>query len=145
MLMAEEGEVYYVQAPRAAVVSRPSFDSQVWGELVRGQKFLGVIQGSWLKLRYKGNDGYVPYILVAPHPPLERKDLKSRMAPKEHFKTRISFFPPEAAEEKSQQGKEPEGGTGGNRPDNEALRAMESFVPSEDEIQKFTEEEDDNG
>lgn len=139
ILMAEEGDVYYIQAPRAAVLASPSLDSQVLGELFRGQKFIGVSRGNWLRLSYKGSDGYLPAILAAAHAPLVKRDFESKTPQRHHLKTRISSFPPEAAGEKNRRETPPEGDTGGNRPDYEALRVMESFAPSQEEIQKFME------
>ncbi|MHB8844665.1 MAG: SH3 domain-containing protein [Nitrospirota bacterium] len=69
-------EPYYVQSVKAKIMTAPSFKATALGEAGRGTKLTAVAkEGSWIKVSYFGQVGYVSSILVSPYPPLARQGL----------------------------------------------------------------------
>ncbi len=67
------GEAYYVQSLKAKIMSAPSFKSGVLGEAAKGTRLVSSgREGSWVKVSFKGKDGYVSSMLLSNHAPLER-------------------------------------------------------------------------
>lgn len=72
-LQTSAQEIYYVQSVKAKVLSSPSFKARLLGEASRGTRLNSISkEGSWVKVKYYGKDGYVAAILLAPSPPMEK-------------------------------------------------------------------------
>ena len=69
-------EPYYVQSVKAKIMTAPSFKAIALGEASKGTKLTAVAkEGSWIKVSYYGQVGYVSSILVSPYPPMARQGL----------------------------------------------------------------------
>lgn len=69
-------EPYYVQSVKAKIMTAPSFKAIALGEASKGTKLTAVAkEGSWIKVSYYGQTGYVSSILVSPYPPMARQGL----------------------------------------------------------------------
>jgi uncharacterized protein YgiM (DUF1202 family) len=65
--------VYYVQSANAKIWLGSSFKSKVIAEVGKGQMLTSTGQeGSWIKVKIDGKEGYVPSLLLSTHPPLEK-------------------------------------------------------------------------
>lgn len=137
VLMAET--IYYVQSANAKILSAPLFKSDVIAEVRRGIKLNGVgKEGSWIKVNLDGKSGYVPSLLLANHPPLQRVDVVSAEGPeiKEGVRRRTSSFSSAAAArgltKEGRQRADVEEGV-----DNLAVRKMEALNIGDDEVMRF--------
>ena len=137
MLHAESA--YYVQSYKARILLGSSFRSKVIAEVGKGQMLTSTGQeGSWVKVKFDGKEGYVPALLLSRHPPMERtvviKAQDSEI--KEGVRRRASSFSTAAAArglaKEDRERADIEEGV-----DNKALIKMESLTFTDDEISKF--------
>lgn len=133
--------VYYVQSSNANVRSDPSFGSKVIAKVAKGQTLASISKdGSWIKVKVEGKEGYISSLLVSTHPPLERQTVIK--ADDEEIKPtarrRASSYTSAAAargltdEDKKREGIEDSG-------DYKALDKMESLKVTPEEVAKFKE------
>jgi uncharacterized protein YgiM (DUF1202 family) len=132
-------DVYYVQSLKAKVMKESSFRSNVIGEAGKGQKLVSTgREGSWIKVRYDSQEGYVSSLLVAVHPPLEKASLiKGREGDiKQGVRRRASTYTSAAAarglasEDRKRLNEE-------GRADYEALEKMEALTIGAEEVEQF--------
>jgi len=132
---------YYVQSVKAKVMSSSSFKSKVMGEVGKGYKFISSGKvGTWVKVKYNNKDGYVPSILLATHPPLDRVALiKGEEGEiKQGVRRRASSFTSAAAarglaaDDRRRLSTE-------EKADYDLLDYMESFKVTTDELNRFME------
>lgn len=133
--------VYYVQSSNANVRSDPSFGSKVIAKVAKGQTLASISKdGSWIKVKVEGKEGYISSLLVSTHPPLEKQTVIK--ADDEEIKPtarrRASSYTSAAAargltdEDKKREGIEDSG-------DYKALDKMESLKVTPEEVTKFKE------
>lgn len=133
--------VYYVQSTNANVRSDPSFGSKVIAKVAKGQTLASISKdGSWIKVKVEGKEGYISSLLVSTHPPLEKQTVIK--ADDEEIKPtarrRASSYTSAAAargltdEDKKREGIEDSG-------DYKALDKMESLKVTPEEVTKFKE------
>lgn len=131
--------VYYVQSASAKILLESSFKSKVIAEVGKGQMLTSTgQQGSWIKVKFNGKEGYVPSLLLSTHPPLEKtmviKAEDSEIT--QGVRRRASSFTSAAAargltKEDRERGDVEEG------VDMQALKKMESLTVTDDEIKQF--------
>jgi uncharacterized protein YgiM (DUF1202 family) len=133
---------YYVQSIKAQVRLEPSFKSKIIAEIVKGKMLTSTgREGSWVKVKVDGKDGYIPYLLLSTHPPLEKavaiKADDSEI--KQNVRRRASSFSSAAAargltkEERQREGLE-------DSVDYNAVKKMESLSLPADEVTKLGDE-----
>lgn len=133
--------LYYVQSSNANVRSNPSFSSKVIAKVAKGQTLTSISKdGSWIKVKVEGKEGYISSLLVSTHPPLEKQTIIK--ADDEEIRPtarrRASSYTSAAAargltdEEKKREGIEESG-------DYKALDKMESLKVTPEEVSKFKE------
>ena len=73
---AHAGTVSYVQSIKAKVLAEPSFRSEVVAVLSKGAP-VSVLsrQGRWAKVKTGTTEGYLPTLILASNPPLDRIEL----------------------------------------------------------------------
>lgn len=132
---------YYVQSVKAKVMSGPSFKSGVISEVSKGEKLTSSGRdGSWVKVRISGKDGYVSSLLVSTHPPFEKTGvIKGEEADiNQGVRRRASSYTSAAAargltsDDRRRLGQE-------EKSDFESLEKMEAFTLSPDEVTRFIE------
>lgn len=133
---------YYVQSASAKIWLDASFKSKVIGEAGRGKLLMSTGQeGSWIKVKFDNQNGYVPSLLLSMHPPLEKTAIiKAEDSEiKEGVRRRASSYSSAAAarglSKEDRQRADVEEGT-----DYGALQNMESPKFTDKEIKQFTEE-----
>lgn len=131
--------VYYVQSVNAKIWIGSSFTSKVITEVKRGQILVSTgQQGSWIKVKFDGKDGYVPSLLLSTHPPLGKtvviKADDSEI--KQGVRRRASSYSSAAAArgltKEDRKRADAEEGTNFS-----ALNKMESLSFSDDEVAQF--------
>lgn len=138
---AHADAVYYVQSSNANVRSDPSFGSKIIAKVAKGQTLSSISKdGSWIKVKIEGKEGYISSLLVTTHPPLEKQTFIK--AEDEEIKPtarrRASSYTSAAAargltdEDKKREGIEESG-------DYKALDKMESLKVTPEEVTKFKE------
>ncbi len=145
LLASAEGfaatDSYYVQSARAKVMASPSFKAAVLGEASRGTKlsFIGK-QGRWIKVSFYGKEGYVPALLVTPHPPLAMRGLirAEESDFRDSVRRRASTYTSAAAARGLVQDDRRRLG-GSEKADFESLEKVEAFDVTEAEVARFLE------
>lgn len=138
---AHADAVYYVQSVNASVRSEPSFGSKVIAKVAKGQTLTSISkQGSWIKIKIDGQEGYISSLLVSSQPPLQKQTVIK--AEDEEIKPaarrRASSYTSAAAarglanEDKQREGIE-------ETSDYKALDKMESLKVTPEEVTKFKE------
>lgn len=139
--LAHADSVYYVQSVNANVRSDPSFGSKVIAKVAKGQTLTSISkEGSWIKVKVDGKEGYISSLLVSTHPPIEKQTVikAEDEEVKPGARRRASSFTSAAAargltdEEKKREGVEETG-------DYKALDKMESLKVTPAEVTKFKE------
>ena len=130
---------YYVQSAKAKILLNASFRSTVIAEVNKGQVLTSTgKEGSWVKVKFNGKDGYVPALLLATQPPLNKTEFIKAEDPeiKQGVRRRASSFTTAAAArgltKEDRKRADVEEGV-----DFTALHKMESFSLSNDEITQF--------
>jgi uncharacterized protein YgiM (DUF1202 family) len=134
--------VYYVQNANANVRSDPSFGAKVIAKVAQGQALSSISkQGSWIKVKVDGKEGYISALLVSTQPPLAKQTVVKKEEPEEAKPTarrRASSYTSAAAarglteEERKREGIE-------ERSDFNAVKKMESIKVAPEEVTKFKE------
>jgi uncharacterized protein YgiM (DUF1202 family) len=133
--------VYYVQNANGNVRSDPSFGAKVIAKVAKGQALTAISkQGSWIKVKVDGKEGFISALQVATQPPLEKqavvKDEEAEAKPS--ARRRASSYTSAAAargltdEEKKREGIE-------ETSDFNAVKKMESVKVTPAEVNKFKE------
>ena len=133
--------VYYVQSVNARIWIGTSFVSKVIGEVGKGQMLVSTgREGRWVKVKYNGKEGYVPFLLLSTHPPIKRTEIiKAEDSDiKQGVRRRASSFTVAAAargltKETRERGEIDEGANFN------ALNKMESLAITDEEITQFIE------
>lgn len=132
---------YYVQSVKAKVMSSASFKAPLLGVVGKGFKFVSSGRvGSWVKVRFNDRDGYVPALVVATHPPLEKAGIIKADAGdiKQGVRKRASSYTSAAAarglaqDDRRRLSRE-------EKADYDSLDRMESFTISAEELSRFME------
>jgi uncharacterized protein YgiM (DUF1202 family) len=64
---------YYVQSDNANVRAEPSFGAKVIAKVAKGQTLTSLSKdGSWIKVKVDGKEGYISSLLVSSHAPLDK-------------------------------------------------------------------------
>jgi len=133
--------VYYVQSVKARIVSGPSFKSKIVAEVNKGFKLVSIgREGSWVKVRIEGKDGFISALLLSTQPPLDKAGIikAENTDIKQGVRRRASSYTSAAAarglaqDDRRRLSKE-------EKVNYEALEKMESFTVSADEVGKFME------
>jgi len=138
---AHADAVYYVQSVNASVRAEPSFGAKVIAKVAKGQSLTSISkQGSWIKIKVDGKEGYISSLLVSSHPPMQKQTVIK--AEDEEIKPtarrRASSYTSAAAargltnEEKQRDGVE-------ETSDYKALDKMEALKVTPEEVTKFKE------
>ncbi len=131
--------VYYVQSAKAKILSGSSFKSTVIAVVEKGHQLTSTgREGSWVKVQIKDKEGYVPSLLLAAYPPLEKSGVIKADDPevKQGVRRRASSFTSAAAargltsEDRKRANIE-------DRVDLNALEKMESLTLTADEVTQF--------
>jgi uncharacterized protein YgiM (DUF1202 family) len=133
--------VYYVQSANGNVRSDPSFSAKVVATVAKGKPLTAISkQGSWIKVKVDGKEGYISALLVSTQPPLEKqavvKDETEETKPT--ARRRASSYTSAAAargltdEERKREGIE-------ESSDFNAVKKMESIKVTPQEVSKFKE------
>ena len=132
---------YFVQSAKAKVMSAASFKSLVVGEVVKGHKFASLgKQGTWVKVKYEGKEGYVSALLLATHPPFEKvgiikgdeSDIKQDVRRRASSYTSAAAARGLAQDDRRRLSKE-------EKVDYESLDKVESFKVTSEELSRFME------
>lgn len=132
---------YYVQSLNANVRAEPSFGAKVIAKIEKGQKLTSISkEGSWIKVKIGGKEGYISSLLVSTQPPLQKQFvIKAEDEEiKQGARRRASSFSSAAAargltdEERKREGIEEE-------PDYKAVDKMESVKVTPEEVNRFKE------
>lgn len=139
--LVQAESVYYVQSINATVRSDPSFGAKVIAKVAKGQSLTQISrEGSWIKVKVEGKEGYISSLLVSKQPPLEKQTVIKAEDDeiKPTARRRASSFTSAAAargltdEERKREGIE-EG------PDYKAVTKMESVKVTPEEVKQFKE------
>lgn len=134
-------EPYYVQSVKAKIMTAPSFKAIALGEASKGTKLTAVAkEGSWIKVSYYGQTGYVSSILVSPYPPMARQGLiKAEQSElRQGVRRRASTYTSAAAARGLAQD-DRRRLSGEEKSDYVGLEKMEAITVSEGEIVRFME------
>jgi uncharacterized protein YgiM (DUF1202 family) len=132
--------VYYVQSVNANIRSEASFGSKVIAKVAKGQTLASISrEGSWIKVKVDGKEGYISSLLVSTHPPIEKQTVikAEDEEAKPSARRRASSFTSAAAargltdEEKKREGIE--------NSDFDAVKKMEAMKVTPEEVNKFKE------
>lgn len=75
---ANADDYLYIQPFKARIYAKPAISSEVLGTVDSGYRFAtGGKEGNWVKLTYKGKNGFVPAIQTAATPPLGKSAAQS--------------------------------------------------------------------
>ena len=133
--------VYYVQSIIAKIKAEPSFKSKVVAEVSKGKMLTSTGQeGSWIKVKVDGKEGYLPSLLLSTHPPLattvfikaEDSEIKQGVR-----RRASSFSSAAAARGLTKEDRQREGIEEGT--DYVALKKMESLSYPAEEVTQFME------
>lgn len=134
-------QTYYVQSVKAKVMSTASFKSKLIAEVGRGYKLTALgKEGSWIKVKYGSLEGFVPSLLLAANPPLNKQSIikGDDSALQQNVRRRASTYTSAAAargltaDDRRRLSKE-------EKVDYESVEQIEAVIVSDAEIQKFIE------
>lgn len=132
-------ESLYVQPFRAKIFDKPSIASEVLGQVDSGFTFLSTgKEGRWVKLSFKGKQGFIPAVQVAKTPPLGKSIVQNiDTAPKLGSRVRASSSSAVVAGMKGLTYEDRARVTKGERSDFETLDKVETIKISPDELKQF--------
>ncbi len=132
-------ESLFVQPFKAKIFAKPSIASEVLGLVDSGYKFVSSgKEGSWVKLAFKGKQGFIPLVQTSINPPLGRNTAQSVDAsPKLGARARTSSSSAVVAGMKGLTYEDRARITKGEQSDFEALDKVESLKISPDELKSF--------
>lgn len=133
-----EGSLY-VQPFRAKIFTKPSIASEVLGPVDSGFQFIPAgKEGSWLKLDFKGKQGFIPAAQTARNPPLGKSVVSgAERTPKLGARARTSTSSAVVAGMKGLTYEDRARVTKGERSDFESLDKVESMKISPEELKQF--------
>lgn len=132
-------ESLYVQPFRAKIFTKPSISSEVIGQVDSGFQFVSTgREGRWVKLNFKGKQGFIPAVQVAKTPPLGKSIVQNTDAsPKLASRARASSSSAVVAGMKGLTYEDRARLTKGERSDFETLEKVETIKVSPDELKQF--------
>lgn len=134
------GEMMFIQPFKAKVYSKPAMTSEVLGQVDSGYQFESAgKEGSWVKLLYKGKNGYLPAVQAAKAPPLGKSSVQAaaEMSPKLGARARTSSSSAVVAGMKGLTYEDRARVTKGERSDYESLDKIEQLKISAKELTQF--------
>lgn len=134
--------VYYVQNANANIRSDPSFGAKVIAKVAKGQALTSISkQGSWIKVKVDGKEGYISALLVSSQPPLQKQQITIKDDAEEAKPTArrraSSYTSAAAARGLTDEEKKREGIT--DTSDFDAVKKMEAIKVAPEEVTKFKE------
>ena len=132
-------ETLYVQPFKAKVFAKPSLSSEMLGAVDSGFQLVSTgKEGNWVKLDYKGKQGFIPAVQTAKTPPLGKSAAQSVDAsPRLAARARASSSSAGVAGMKGLTYEDRARVTKGERSDFESLDKVESLKISSDELRSF--------
>ena len=132
-------ETLYVQPFKAKVFAKPSLSSEMLGAVDSGFQLVSTgKEGNWVKLDYKGKQGFIPAVQTAKTPPLGKSTAQSVDAsPRLAARARTSSSSAVVAGMKGLTYEDRARVTKGERSDFESLDKVESLKISSDELRSF--------
>ena len=132
-------ESLYIQPFKAKIFAKPSIASEVLGSVDSGFKFVSTgKEGSWVKLFFKGKQGFIPAVQTAKTPPLGKSAAQGlESAPKLGARSRTSSSSAVVAGMKGLTYEDRARVTKGERSDFEALDKVDAMTVSPDELKQF--------
>lgn len=134
-------QVLFVQSLKAKIMAEPSFKSDVLAVLAKGaQVSILSRQGRWIKVRTGETEGYLPTLILASNPPLERVGLikgEGGAAIEHNVRRRASTYTSAAAarglteDDRRRVSAE-------EKANYSSLQRVESFTLSDDDVLKFS-------
>ena len=134
-------DFYYVQSIKAKVLAGPSFKSRIIGEASKGTKFVSRgREGSWVKVVFYQNEGYVSSLLLSKYPPMNKLSVikGDEVDIKRSVRRRASTYTSAAAargltqDDRRRLSRD-------EKADYSGLDKMESFTISPEEVARFME------
>lgn len=132
-------EALFVQPYRVKVYAKPSIAAEVLGSADSGFKFVSTgREGNWVKLLFKGKQGFIAAVQTARTPPLGKSAAQSvETAPKLGARARTSSSSAVVAGMKGLTYEDRARITKGDISDYEALDKVEALKISPDELREF--------
>ncbi len=132
-------ESLYVQPFKAKIFSKPSISSDVLGTVDSGFQFVSTgTEGRWLKLDFKGKQGFIPVVQAARTPPLGKAGAQDvEAAPKVSARARTSSSSAVVAGMKGLTYEDRARITKEERSDFEALEKVDALKISPDDLKQF--------
>lgn len=135
-------ESLFVQPYRVKIYAKPSIAAEVLGSADSGFQFVPAgREGSWVKLAFKGKQGFIPVVQTAKTPPLGKSASQAaEAAPKLGARARTSSSSAVVAGMKGLTYEDRARVTKGDRSDFEALEKVEALKITPDELKVFQQE-----
>jgi len=132
-------ESLYVQPFRIKIFTKPSIASEVIGQVDSGFQFVSTgKEGKWVKLDFRGKQGFIPAVQTSKTPPLGRRIAQTfDTSPKLDSRERASSSSAVVAGMKGLTYEDRARVTQGERSDFEALDKVEAIIISPDELKQF--------
>lgn len=132
-------EALFVQPYRVKIYARPSIVSEVLGTVDSGFRFVSSgREGNWVKLDFKGKQGFIPAVQAAKTPPLGKNTSQSaEPSPKLSVRARASSTTAVVAGMKGLTYEDRARITKGEQSDFEALDKVDALKISPDELKVF--------
>jgi len=138
-LYATADESLFVQPYRVKIYAKPSIAAEVLGSVDSGYQFVSVGRdGNWVKLAFKGKQGFIPAVQTAKTPPLGKSAVQTaETAPKLGARARTSSSSAVVAGMKGLTYEDRARVTKGERSDFEALDKVDELKITPDELRAF--------
>ena len=135
-------ESLFVQPYRVKIYAKPSIAAEVLGSVDSGFQFVPAgREGSWVKLAYKGKQGFIPAVQTAKTPPLGKSvSQAAEAAPKLGARARTSSSSAVVAGMKGLTYEDRARITKGEMSDFESLEKVEALKITPDELRVFQSE-----
>lgn len=132
-------ESLYVQPYQAKIYAKPSIAAEVLGLVESGYQFISTgKEKNWVKLSFKGMQGFIPAVQTAKTPPLGKSAVQAvETTPKLGARARTSSSSAVVAGMKGLAYEDRARVTKGERSDFEALGKVDNLKISPDELKQF--------
>lgn len=132
-------EALFVQPYRVKIYAKPSIASEVLGSVDSGFQFVSAgREGNWVKLAFKGKQGFIPAVQTAKTPPLGKSAAQPvETAPKLSVRARTSSSSAVVAGMKGLTYEDRGRVTKGEQSDFEALDKVDALKISPEELKQF--------
>lgn len=139
VVIAFSEEYLFIQPFRAKIYAKPSITAEVLGTVDSGFQFLSAgNEGRWVKLLFKGTQGFIPAVQASKNPPLGKSVVKTaEAAPKLSARSRASASTAVVAGMKGLTYEDRARISQGERCDFEALDKVDSLKISPEELNQF--------